>query len=246
MRHSRPRIEMILLALLALAGALLACSLGDTLAPPQHAPTRPAPTEAPPTAAPTSAVPTAAATDLSPSPPPSPSPAASATPPPPTATTEPGPDISQPARDACGFPGLQANALFYSAGGANALLGPFSGNIQILKTPGGPNIFSMQDASVQRKFVIILPNLNPAQYDLGKVYMSYTEKKDANDHNPRVWKAATGELDVVQCPDGGLAVRTVEGATSSFMALASLFQPLAASSNTATGDIDIGFGAKIQ
>jgi hypothetical protein len=242
MDRSRTRLGFAVVALVALAAALLACTLSDPFGLRR-------PTQAPPTVAATSvtapatAAATEVATSLSPSPPPSATLKPSATPPP-TLTEDPA---AEPARDPCGLPGLQVRANYRSAAGTNALLANFSGDVQILQTPGGPNIFSMQQASVQRKFVIILKNLSPAYYALSQIYMSYTEKKDANDRNPRVWRATVGFLQVLACPGGGLALQTADTAESVLFQVgaAVLFQPLAGK-NTATGDIMIGLGGKIQ
>jgi hypothetical protein len=38
-------------------------------------------------------------------------------------------------------------------------MAPFSADVKILNMPGGPNIFFVQQASVERRFVIILKNL---------------------------------------------------------------------------------------
>ena len=127
----------------------------------------------------------------------------------------------------------------------NALTAPFTGDVSILKPPGGPNIISIQQASVQRKFVILLPNLNPDVYDLKSTYMSYTEKTGANDKSPRIWKGASGFLQVGPCAEGGMALRTVSDSVT-LVGDSVLFQPLPGGSNTAAGDLLIGVGAKIQ
>ncbi len=223
-----------------LAAALLACDLLQNLPNPTpiatqaQAPTAvvPEPTGVLPTVAPRS---TPAAT----------MPATVAATVVPTKPTVEGPDSAGPAKDPCGLPGIQLRANFYTALGTNALTAPFSGDITLLQTAGGPNIFSMQAASVQRKFVILLHNLNPATYDLKSTYLSYTEKTTANDKNPRIWQATTGFLQVGPCPEGGLALHTVADAVTP-VGDSVLFQPQSGAHNTASGDLLIGIGAKIQ
>ena len=156
-----------------------------------------------------------------------------------------GPDSALLAKDPCNLPGLQVRANFYTAIGANALLGPFSGDVTILNTAGGPNVFSFQQASVQRKFAIILPDLNPGTHSLGSTYMSYTEKTSPTDQEPKIWQAKSGFLQVLDCDGGGLALRTVSDATSN-IGDSVLFQPLVAKNNAAIGDMLIGLGAKIK
>jgi len=163
----------------------------------------------------------------------------------PTKPTQEEPDSAGPAKDPCSLPGIQFRANFFTAAGANALTAPFSGDVTILKTAGGPNIFSMQQASVQRKFVILLPNLTPAAYDLKSTYLSYTEKTTASDKNPRIWQATSGFLQVGLCDGGGLALRTVSDSLTR-VGDSVLFQPQTGAKNTASGDLLIGVGAKIQ
>jgi hypothetical protein len=145
--------------------------------------------------------------------------------------------------DPCSLPAIQFLAGFFSIDDRNALTSKFTGDVTILKTKGGPNIFSIQEASVQRKFVILLPNLNPAIYDLTLTYMSYTEKTGANDKNPRIWKGVEGFLQVGMCPKGGTGLRTID-----FLAdgLPARFEPLPGGHNTATGYLLMDVEAKIQ
>jgi hypothetical protein len=157
----------------------------------------------------------------------------------PTETQKPG-----PATDPCNLPGIQFRADFNTPGTTNALTAPFSGDVSILKPAGGPNIISIQEASVQRKFVILLPNLNPGVRDLTSTYMSYTEKTGANDKNPRIWKATAGYLEVLSCPVGGMALRTV--ADLGHKGDPVLFQPLPGGGNSATGMMLVEVGAKIN
>jgi hypothetical protein len=169
----------------------------------------------------------------------------------PTEPTIVEPTVAGPAKDPCGLPGIQFRANFATAAGTNALTAPFSGDVTKLETAGGPNIFSIQEASVQRKFVILLKNLDPGAYDLKSTYMSYTEKTGANDKNPRIWKAANGFLQVGRCYDNeGLLDPHAIVLWTFTIALSHgdpvLFQPLPGGHNTATGDMLIEVGAKFQ
>lgn len=80
------------------------------------------------------------------------------------------------------------------------------------------------------KIVIILPGSgigDQTSYSLDAIYMSYTERYGSNDLAPKVWKASSGALELLPCPDGGVA-----------WAASGRFAPL---SQTATGQFDLRF-----
>lgn len=158
----------------------------------------------------------------------------------PTPTVTPTPTPS-PAGDPCSLPSIQFLAVFGSTGTTNTLTAPYTGDVNILQPPGGPNFISMQQVSVQRKFVILLPELRPVNWSLKNTYMSYTEKTSTADKNPKIWQAADGFLNVLVCPGGGVALHTT-GTNGPLVT----FKPLAASNNPASGDLLIGVVAKIQ
>jgi hypothetical protein len=153
----------------------------------------------------------------------------------------PSTDTDPASNDPCGLPGVQFDATMIVRGSTttNALTAPFSGDVLFL----GTDLFSFQQASVQRKFLVHIPNLNPATYDLSTTYMSYTEKTSDTDPSPRVWKATSGTLQVLSCSGGGKAVRTsVAGGGTGDEAV---FEPVVASTNTATGKLFMNIGAHL-
>ena len=137
----------------------------------------------------------------------------------------------------CELPGTQFTAKLQPGSGVNAVTGPYNGDVLFI----GGDVFSFQQASVQRKFLIHIPNLNPAVYYLSTTYMSYTEKTGDADPNPKVWKGTSGILKIESCPGGGVAVTTADAPDRP--ASAAYFSPVPASSNQATGDMLIQVSA---
>jgi hypothetical protein len=72
-----------------------------------------------------------------------------------------------------------------------------------------------------------------------------TDKTTTSDKNPRIWQATSGFLQLGLCNSGGLALRTVSDSLTR-VGDSVLFQPQTGAKNTASGDLLIGVGAKIQ